>query len=66
MKQRLYRSRNEAIRAILAEGLEARLSEDEDVTAIVSKLLSMKKHGKNPVSFKSKRSVIELIAEGRD
>ncbi len=66
MKRRLYRSRNEAVREILAEGLEARLSEDEDVTSIVSKMLALKKHRKNPVSFKSERSVIQIIAEGRN
>lgn len=61
----LYRSRNEAIRAILALGLEAKLSEDEDVARLVNRLLALSKNGKMPVFFKSKKSVVEIVAEGR-
>ncbi|MGA8857216.1 MAG: ribbon-helix-helix domain-containing protein [Candidatus Bathyarchaeia archaeon] len=65
MKQGRYRSRNEAIRAILAEGLEEKLGEDEDIADVVNKLLAIKKQGKNPISYASKRSVVEIISEGR-
>jgi Arc/MetJ-type ribon-helix-helix transcriptional regulator len=65
MKQGRYRSRNEAIRAILAEGLEEKLGEDEDIADVVNKLLAIKKQGKNPISYASKRSVVEIVSEGR-
>jgi Arc/MetJ-type ribon-helix-helix transcriptional regulator len=61
----VFRSRNEAIRAILAQGLEEMLGEDEDVTSLVAKMLSLRKNGKSPITFKSARSVVEIIAEGR-
>lgn len=66
MKQGRYRTRNEAIRAILAEGIEEKLGEDEDIADLVNKLLAMRKQGKNPISYTSKRSVVEIISEGRE
>ena len=54
-----------AIRAILAEGLEERLGENEDVTELVSKMLALRKLGKTPISFKTEKSVVEIVAEGR-
>ena len=66
LKRGVYRSRNDAIRAILAEGLEERLAEDEDVTPIVNKLLSLSRKGRKPISFRSRRSVVEIVAEGRE
>lgn len=66
MKQGRYRSRNEAIRAILAEGLEEKLGEDEDIAGLVNKLLALKKQGRNPISYKAGRSVVEIVSEGRD
>jgi Arc/MetJ-type ribon-helix-helix transcriptional regulator len=65
MKRGLYRSRNEAIRTILAEGLEERLGDDEDVTSLVNKLLKLSRSGKAPISFKSRKRVVEITAEGR-
>jgi Arc/MetJ-type ribon-helix-helix transcriptional regulator len=65
LKRGVYRSRNEAIRAILAEGLEERLGEDEDVTSLVNKLLRLRRNGKTPISFRSNRRVVEIVAEGR-
>ena len=65
LKRGVYRSRNEAIRAILAEGLEERLGEEEDVASIVDKLLKSRRNGKTPISFKSRRSVVDIVAEGR-
>ena len=65
LKRGLYRSRNEAIRAILAEGLQERLGEDEDVTSLVSKLLKLRRSGKTPISFRSRKRVVEIVAEGR-
>jgi Arc/MetJ-type ribon-helix-helix transcriptional regulator len=65
MKQGRYRSRNEAIRAILAEGLEEKLGEDEDVADLVKKLMALKKQGKNPISYAAKKNVVEIISEGR-
>jgi Arc/MetJ-type ribon-helix-helix transcriptional regulator len=65
LKRGVYRSRNDAIRAILAEGLEERLAEDEDVTSIVNKLLRLNRRGRKPISFRSSRSVVEIVAEGR-
>ncbi len=65
LKRDIYRSRNEAIRAILAEGLEERLGEEEDVTSIVDRLLRLRRNGKTPISFKSSRRVVEIVAEGR-
>lgn len=65
LKRGVYRSRNEAIRAILAEGLKERLGQDEDVTPLVNKLLALRKTGKNPLSFKTTRSILEIVAEGR-
>lgn len=65
LKRGVYRSRNEAIRAILAEGLKDRLGQDEDVAPLVNKLLALRKAGRNPVSFKSARSILEIVAEGR-
>jgi Arc/MetJ-type ribon-helix-helix transcriptional regulator len=66
MKQGRYRTRNEAIRAILAEGIEEKLGEDEDIADLVNKLLAIRKQGKNPISYASKRSVVEIISEGRE
>ncbi len=40
LKRGVYRSRNEAIRTILVEGIQVKLGEDEDVTGLVQKLLS--------------------------
>lgn len=65
LKRGVYKSRNEAIRAILAEGLEERLGENEDVTELVSKMLALRKLGKTPISFKAEKSVVEIVAEGR-
>lgn len=65
MQRGIYRSRNEAIRVILAEGLEERLGEDEDVSDLVNRLLVLSKEGKTPISFKAERSVVEIVAEGR-
>lgn len=65
LKRGVYRSRNEAIRAILAEGLKERLGQDEDVTPLVNKLLALRRNGKNPLSFKTTRSILEIVAEGR-
>jgi Arc/MetJ-type ribon-helix-helix transcriptional regulator len=65
LKRGVYRSRSEAIRAILAEGLEERLAEEEDVTPLVNKLLKMKRNGKPPISFRSTRRVVDIVAEGR-
>ncbi len=65
LKRGAYRSRNEAIKAILAEGLKEKLGQDEDVTPLVDKLLALRKTGKNPISFKTTRSILETVAEGR-
>jgi metal-responsive CopG/Arc/MetJ family transcriptional regulator len=65
MKEGQYRSRNQAIRAILAEGLEEKLGEDEDIAGLVKKLLALKKQGKNPISYTTEKSVVEIISEGR-
>jgi Arc/MetJ-type ribon-helix-helix transcriptional regulator len=66
LKRGAYRSRNEAIRAILAQGLEEKLGEDEDVTHLVNKLLAQKKNGRPVISFKSDRRVVEIVSEGRN
>lgn len=65
LRRGVYRSRNEAIRAILVEGVKERLGEDEDVTPLVNKMLALKRSGKNPISFKSRLSAVEIVAEGR-
>jgi len=65
LKRGIYRSRNEAIRAILAEGLELKLGEDEDVTSLVDKLLRLRRNGKTPISFRSTWRVVEIVAQGR-
>lgn len=65
LKRGVYRSRNEAIRAILAEGLKERLGQDEDVAPLVNKLLALRKTGKNPISFKTAGSILEIVTEGR-
>jgi len=65
LRRGTYRSRNEAIRAILSEGLEERLGQDEDVSSLVGALLAQSKKGKVPISFKAEKSVIEIVAEGR-
>jgi Arc/MetJ-type ribon-helix-helix transcriptional regulator len=65
LKRGTYRSRNEAIRAILAEGLRERLGEDEDVTLLVNKLLALKKLGKPPITFRTTSDMVAAVAEGR-
>jgi Arc/MetJ-type ribon-helix-helix transcriptional regulator len=65
LRRGTYRSRNEAIRAILSERLEERLCQDEDVSSLVDALLAQSKKGKVPISFKAEKSVIEIVAEGR-
>ena len=65
LKRGVYRSRNEAIRAILAEGLKDRLGQDEDIAPLLNKLLALRKTGKRPISFKTSRSILEIVAEGR-
>jgi len=65
MRQGKYKSRNEAIRAILANGLEEALGDDEDVTELVNLLLAINKKGKSPVSYRLKRSIVDIVSEGR-
>ena len=65
MKRGLYRSRNEAIRAFVEEGLQVRLGEDDDVSDIVDWLLSLRKKGRVPVVFKSSKTAAQIVAEGR-
>ena len=65
MQRGTYRSRNEAIRAILTEGVEQRLGEDEDVSQLVNMLVALSKSGKTPISFRAERSIVEIVAEGR-
>ena len=65
LKRGAYKSRNEAIRAILADGLEEKLGEDEDVTELVNKMPALRKQGKTPISFRTEKSVVEIVAEGR-
>lgn len=65
IKQGLYRSRSEAIRAILPERLEEKLGEDEDVTSLVNKLLNLRKARGNPVRLRLKKNAVEVVAEGR-
>lgn len=66
LKRGVYRSRNEAIRSILAQGLEEKLGEDEDVTQLVNKLLAQRRNGKPTISFRSNRRVVEIVSEGRN
>ena len=61
-----YRSRNEAIRALVDEGLQVRLGEDEDVSQMVDRLLSLRKKRKMPIWFKSRKMAVEIVAEGRE
>ena len=62
----VYRSRNDAIRALVDEGLQLRLGEDEDVSQIVDRLLSLRKKRKMPIWFKSRKTAAEIVAEGRE
>ena len=64
-KRGIYRSRSEAIRAILSKQLEEKLGEDEDVTPLVNKMLNLRKAGENPVLLRLKKSAVEVVAEGR-
>lgn len=64
-KRGVYRSRSEAIRAILSEQLEEKLGQDEDVTPLVNKLFKLRKTGDNPITLRSKKSAVEIVAEGR-
>ena len=69
VKRQSYRSRNEAIRRMLKAKLseeEIEHDDDEDVERLVRLLLKRKKAGEEPVSFKSRKSSVEVIAEGRD
>lgn len=65
MQRGTYRSRNEAIRAILTDGLEERLGEEEDVSQLVNKLIDLSKSGKKPISFRAEKGIVEIVAEGR-
>jgi Arc/MetJ-type ribon-helix-helix transcriptional regulator len=65
MKRGIYKSRNEAIRALVEEGLQVKLGEDEDVTQIVDRLLALQKKGEIPIRFKSRKTAAEMVAEGR-
>jgi Arc/MetJ-type ribon-helix-helix transcriptional regulator len=65
MKRGIYKSRNEAIRALVEEGLQVKLGEDEDVTQIVDRLLALRKKGEIPIRFKSRKTAAEMVAEGR-
>ena len=65
IKQGLYRSRSEAIRAILPERLEEKLGEDEDVTSLVNKLLNLRKARGTPVRLRLKKNAVEVVADGR-
>jgi hypothetical protein len=53
------------MRAILSEGLEERLGQEEDVSSLVDALLAQSRKGKVPISFKALKSAIEIVAEGR-
>ena len=66
MRRGIYRSRNEAIRALVAEGLELKLGDDDDVTPLVNKLLGLRRGGKLLVWFKTRKSAAEIVAEGRE
>ena len=61
----VYQSRNEAIRALIEEGLQTKLGEDDDVTRLVDKLLDLSRKGKMPIRFKSRKTATEIVAEGR-
>ena len=65
LRRGAYRSRNDAIRSILAEAVEEKLGEDDDVTALVDRLLAVRKRGNRPISFKTSRSIVEIVSEGR-
>jgi Arc/MetJ-type ribon-helix-helix transcriptional regulator len=65
MRRGVYGSRNEAIRALVEEGLQVKLGEDDDVTDIVHRLLSLRKKGQMPIIFKSGKTAAEIVAEGR-
>ena len=64
-KRGVYRSRNEAIRALIEEGLQTKLGEDEDVTRLVDKLFDLSKKDETPIRFKSRKTAAEIVAEGR-
>lgn len=62
----MFWSRNEAIRALVAQGLEVKLGDNGEVTSLVNKLLASRRKGKNLVWFKMKKSAAEIVAGGRD
>jgi Arc/MetJ-type ribon-helix-helix transcriptional regulator len=65
MKRGIYKSRNEAIRALVEDGLQVKLGEDDDVTQIVDRLLALRKKEEIPIWFKSRKTAAEMVAEGR-
>ena len=61
----VYRSRNEAIRALIEEGLQTKLGEDDEVTRLVDRLLNLSSNGEMRIRFKSRKTAPEIVAEGR-
>ncbi len=60
-----YSSRSRAIREILQEHLTRRLSEEEDVTDLVESLMRLSSKRTEPVRLHFKKSVTQVVAEGR-
>jgi metal-responsive CopG/Arc/MetJ family transcriptional regulator len=65
VRQKHYKSRNEAIRKMIKSKLSEELSEDDDVHDLVDALLKLKKRGKDPLVLKLKKTAVATVAEGR-
>ncbi len=58
-------SRSKVIREILQEHLAQKLSDDEDVTALVEALIKIGLRGREPVKLNFQKTVAEAVSEGR-
>ena len=69
VKLGIYRSRTEAIRAMIQMGSDEKVSRhimNEAVLSVLNRLLEYEKEtGKNPLQITSKKTAEEIVAEGR-
>ena len=66
VREGVYKNRSEAARAMIHEGARARAGEVKDVSGIVRRLVRARGKGNAPFKIsRTKKSAVELVAEGR-
>ncbi|MEQ9714354.1 MAG: ribbon-helix-helix domain-containing protein [Candidatus Asgardarchaeum sp.] len=68
VKQGIYKSRNEAIRKLIAESLRRKIINlnTNNISKIVKGLLEKRDNGQCPIIIVTDKTAEEIISEGRD